>query len=65
MELNLKPGDSSFTIKATSADKSSIKKIDYSYTVPTPAEAIKTLDISTIQVYPEGNLVLMKGDKIK
>jgi len=65
MELNLKPGDSSFTINATSADKSSIKKIDYSYTVPKPAEAIKMLDIGNIQVYPEGNLVLMKGDKIK
>ena len=65
MELNLKPGDSSFTIKATSADKSIIKKIDYNYTVPKPAEAIKTLEIGNIQVYPEGNLVLMKGDKIK
>lgn len=65
MELNLKPGDSSFTIKAVSADKSANKKIDYSYTVPKPAEAIKTLDIGNIQVYPEGNLVLMKGDKIK
>ncbi len=65
LELNLKPGDSSFTIKAASADKSSIKKIDYSYTVPKAAEAIKMLDIGNIQVYPEGNLVLMKGDKIK
>ena len=65
MELNLKPGDSSFTIKAASSEKSSIKKIDYNYTVPKPAEAIKTLEIGNIQVYPEGNLVLMKGDKIK
>ncbi len=65
MELNLKPGDSSFAIKATSADKSSVKKIDFNYTVPKPAEAIKTLDIGNIQVYPEGNLVLMQGDKIK
>jgi N-acetylmuramoyl-L-alanine amidase len=65
LELNLNPGDSSFTIKATSADKSSIKKTDYSYTVPKPAEAIKTLEIGNMQIYPEGNLVLMKGDKIK
>lgn len=65
MELNLKPGDSSFIIKATSANKINSKKIDYSYAPPKPAEPVKTFDIGNIQVYPEGNLVLAKGDKIK
>ena len=65
MEVNLKPGDSSFIIKATSASKTTTKKIDYSFAPPKPAEPITTLDIGSIQVYPEGNLVLMKADKIK
>ncbi len=65
MEANLLPGDSSFSIKAASGDKIIAKKIDYTYSAPKPAGAVKTLDIENIQVYPEGNLVLMPEDKIK
>jgi N-acetylmuramoyl-L-alanine amidase len=65
LELNLKPGDTSFTIKAESAGKSSIKKISYTYTPPKPAEPVKTLAIESIQVFPEGSLTLRPGDKIQ
>jgi N-acetylmuramoyl-L-alanine amidase len=65
-ELNLKPGDSTFNIVAKSTQGLvTTKTINYTYTLPKPAEPVKTLDIENIQTYPEGNLVLMPGDKIK
>ncbi len=65
MEINLKPGDSSFTIKAVASGKTAAKIIRYTYTVPKPAAATKTLDIEVIQTFPEGDLVLRPGDRIK
>ena len=65
IELNLKPGDTSFHIIATSNEISISKKLNYKYTLPKPATAVKILDIETIETYPEGNLVLLPGDKIK
>ena len=64
LELTLKPGDTSFTIIASLGGKYLSKKIGYTYTIPKPAEPIKTLNIESIQTYPEGNLVLLPGDKI-
>lgn len=65
MELNLRPGDSSFIIKASSNAKSSIQKITYTYTLPKPADTVKTLAIASIQTFPEGDLIVQPGDKIK
>lgn len=65
MEVNLKPGDSSIVIKAESGSRSAVKTISYSYTVPKPATATKTLDIEVIQTFPEGDLILKPGDRIK
>lgn len=65
LEANLKPGDSTFEIKATINGTSTVKKINYTYTLPKPAEPVKTLDIESVQVYPEGNLLLQPGDKIR
>ena len=65
IELNLQPGDSTFAILATLSGKSASKKITYTYTLPKPAEPVKILDIESISTYPEGNLVLMPGDKIR
>lgn len=65
MELNLKPGDSSFVIKAQGAGKISSKTINYIYTVPKPSGATKTLDIEVIQTFPDGDLVLQPGDRIR
>lgn len=65
LEINLLPGDTAFNIRAEGLSKVISKKINYTYTVPKPAEPVKTLDIETIGVYPEGDLVLQPGDKIK
>jgi len=65
LELNLLPGDSSFTIQAQGKSKAITKKIDYTYTLPKPADTVKTLDIASIQTYPEGDLLLQPGDKIR
>lgn len=63
-ELNLTPGDTAFTIFSKSGAKSVSKKIAYSYALPKPPEPVKVLDITSIQTFPEGDLVLMPGDKI-
>jgi N-acetylmuramoyl-L-alanine amidase len=65
MELNLKPGDTSFTIVSSLGSKTVAKTLRYSFTLPKPAEPVKTLDIESIETYPEGNLVVLPGDKIK
>lgn len=64
-EINLKPGDSSFIIKAMGGGKSVSKNIGYTYTVPRQVAPTKTLDIEVIQTFPEGDLVLQPGDRIK
>jgi len=64
-ELNLRPGDTAFSLIAFAApDKSVNKKIAYSYTKPVP-DTVKTLDIANIETFPEGNLYLRSGDRIK
>jgi N-acetylmuramoyl-L-alanine amidase len=65
MELNLKPGDSSFTIKANGNNKTITKTISYTYTVPKPAEPVKVLSIENIQTFPEGDLSLQPGDRVQ
>jgi N-acetylmuramoyl-L-alanine amidase len=64
-EINLKPGDSSFVIKAAGANKSTTKTISYTYTPPKPSTPTKTLDIEVLQTFPEGDLILQPGDRIK
>lgn len=65
-EINLRQGDSSFVVTASnSAGKTVTKTVRFSYSIPKPAEAVKTLGIENIQTFPEGNLILMPGDKIQ
>jgi N-acetylmuramoyl-L-alanine amidase len=65
-ELNLKPGDTSFNLLAFVApDKSVSKKIIFNYSLPSPPDTVKTLDIAGIETFPEGNLFVQPGDKIK
>ena len=65
-EINLAEGDSSFIIIAANSSAKTISKtISFSYSIPKPAEAVKILSIERIQTFPEGNLVLMPGDKIQ
>lgn len=65
IELNLKQGDTSFTILSNISGKSVSKKINYTYTLPRLAAPVKMLDIESIETYPEGNLIVQPGDKIK
>ncbi len=65
-ELNLLEGDTSFTIVASINDTNSVSKtIEYNYSVPLPAEPVKQFGIESIQTFPDGNLLLRTGDKIK
>ncbi len=65
-EVNLKTGDTTFTIIAfTAPDKSVNKKLNYNYSLPAPPDTVKTLDIVSIEALPEGNLFVMPGDCIK
>lgn len=64
-EVNLIAGDTSFTIRSEGENSSLVKKISYTYTLPKPAEPVKILGIESIQTFPEGNLVIMPGDKIQ
>jgi len=58
-------GDTSVEMKATSGKKTITKNIAYTYRLPKPAEPVKTFDIENIETFPEGDLVLQPGDKIK
>lgn len=65
-ELNLKPGDTSFNLVAFfPPDKTSVKRISYNYTLPAPPDTVKTLSIAGIETFPEGNLFVQAGDRIK
>ena len=64
-ELNLVQGDSTFVMIAYGNAKTASKRLNYNFTSAKPAEPVKTLAIESIQTFPEGNLVLVPGDKIK
>jgi len=65
-EITVGKPDTVFTIKATSPSKKTINKnIEYSYAPPKREEAVTVFDIAGIQTFPEGNLVLLPGDKIQ
>ena len=64
-ELNLVSGDSAFLMIAYGNAKTASKRLNYNFTPAKPAEPVKTLAIESIQTFPEGNLVLVPGDKIK
>jgi N-acetylmuramoyl-L-alanine amidase len=65
-ELNLLPGDTNFIIKAkNTSGKEIVKQIGFSYVIPKPAEPVKTLGIESVQILPEGNLILVEGDKVQ
>ncbi len=64
-QLDMKPGVNTYTITATGPGKTSVhKKLTYQYTVPVP-DTVKTLDIASIQIFPEGNLIVRPGDKLQ
>ena len=65
-ELNLKPGDTAFNLVAFfPPDRTTVKRITYTYTLPPPPDTVKTLEIASIETFPEGNLFVQAGDRIK
>jgi N-acetylmuramoyl-L-alanine amidase len=64
-EINLKPGDTAFNIIAFATGQSVTKTILYSYTLPAAPDTVKNLDIASIEIFPDGNLLVQPGDKIK
>jgi len=65
-EVNLKPGDTALNIVSfVPPDRTSVKRIAYNYTLPPPPDTVKTLDIAGIEMFPEGNLFVQPGDRIK
>jgi N-acetylmuramoyl-L-alanine amidase len=65
-EINLVAGDSAFTLVAISEEgKSASKRLHFIYDIPKPAEPVKTFGIESIRTFPEGDLLLLPGDKIQ
>ena len=65
-EINIGKPDTVFTIIATTPSKKNISKtLLYNYAPPKLEEPVSTFDITSIQTFPEGNLVLKPGDKIQ
>lgn len=64
-ELNLKPGTTPIELKATEpGGKQSSKTVRFVYEPPQPPKPVSSFDIESIQVVPEGNLILKPGDRI-
>lgn len=65
-EVNLKQGEASYNLVATALGINSIsKKISFIYSLPPLPDTVRTLDIASIETYPEGNLYVQAGDKIR
>jgi N-acetylmuramoyl-L-alanine amidase len=65
-EINLREGDTAFTIVAiASSGKSTSKRLFYTYRAPKPAEPVKEPGIERIQTFPEGDLLLQPGDQVQ
>lgn len=61
----LQPGNNTVEIIATGAGSRVSKKLFYQYVLPSPPDTVKTLDIVQIETFPEGNLIVQPGDKIR
>jgi N-acetylmuramoyl-L-alanine amidase len=64
-ELNLKAGSTSVELKAVQpGGRESYKTIRYVYELPPAPKPVGSFDIESIQIFPEGNLILRAGDRI-
>jgi len=64
-EINLQPGDSAINIISIMGAQQATKTIRYNYKPNEPSVALDSVAIGSIQTFPEGNLVLRAGDKIR
>ena len=64
-EMEMQPGTNTFELAAKGPGKSTAsKKLIYYFTFPLP-DTVKTLGIVNIEIFPEGDLAVMPGDKIQ
>lgn len=63
-ELKLIPGYNTVDIVSRLGKQQVTKKMSFQYMLPSPPDTVKTLGISQIQTFPEGDLLLQPGDKI-
>lgn len=63
-EIRLTPGNNSFIIIARLGNRTVEKKVDYFYSLPPKPRPVQTPSIESIKIYPEGELVLIPGDRI-
>ncbi len=63
-EMDLKPGENVYNLVASSGGDNSNKRLVFRYS-PIIVDTVKTLDIASIDIWPQGNLVLKPGDKLK
>jgi N-acetylmuramoyl-L-alanine amidase len=64
-ELQLRPGGNAITLVAESkGGGKATKKINYQYALPS-LDTVKTFTITSIETFPEGDLVVSPGDRIK
>ncbi|HCF63359.1 MAG TPA: hypothetical protein DEU93_03625 [Chitinophagaceae bacterium] len=63
-ELKLTPGTSTFRIKVTAGKKSVERSVTFEYSVPLPPQPVDKPGIASLQVFPEGNLILQPGDPV-
>ncbi len=64
-EMDMQPGTNSFELSATGPGSTNAKKkLTYYFTRYVP-DTVKTLSIAEISIFPEGDLIVRPGDKIK
>lgn len=63
-ELKLEPGTSTFRIKASAGKKSIDRTVTFEYSIPLPNLPVDKPGIASVQVFPEGNLILQPGDPV-
>ncbi|MGN6292564.1 MAG: N-acetylmuramoyl-L-alanine amidase [Chitinophagaceae bacterium] len=63
--VDLQPGSNTVEMMASGAGGRVSKKLLYQYVPPSPPDTVKTLDIVQVETFPEGNLILQPGDKIR
>lgn len=63
-ELNLNEGENSYQLQARSAGNVASKRVSFRYTKPAPPDTVKTLDITSIDIQPAGNMMVQRGDRI-
>jgi N-acetylmuramoyl-L-alanine amidase len=63
-ELDLRPGANVVSIVATAGKTEANKKLTYNFSLPVQ-DTVKTLGIASIEIFPEGDLLVSPGDKIK